>query len=166
MKTLATGIEACVIVTLLDGLVLARSAFHHSMNYRSAMVFGRADAVTDPDEKRAAVTALVEHIVPGRSAGTRGPSDSELRATLVVRLPLDEASAKVRTGPPIDDPEDLDLPYWAGVIPLALVASEPEPDAHTALLRENGSDGEPAGWPRRRFGGVEESRGSKGQGAG
>ena len=128
LRTLAAGGEVCVTVTLLDGLVLARSAFHHSLNYRSVMLFGVAEPVTDVDEKRAALLALVDHIEPGRSGASRPPTDEELRATLLVRLAIDEGSAKVRTGPPIDDPDDLALPHWAGVVPLALVRGEPEPD--------------------------------------
>lgn len=132
LRALAGGAEACVTVTLLDGLVLARSAFHHSLNYRSVMLFGRGTAVTAPDDKLAAVLAIVEHIEPGRSAATRPPSVEELRATLVVRVPLDEASAKVRTGGPIDEPDDYALPHWAGVIPLHVVRGEPEPDGEPA----------------------------------
>jgi uncharacterized protein len=124
LRALASGAEACVTVTLLDGLVLARSAFHHSMNYRSAVCFGRGEAVEDPDAKAAALNAIVEHLVPGRSADSRPPSPEELRATLVVRFPLDEASAKVRTGAPIDDPGDVALDHWAGVLPLQLMAGE------------------------------------------
>lgn len=124
----AGGVEACVTVTLLDGLVLARSAFHHSMNYRSVMLFGSAVAVDDPEEKLAALVAIVDHMEPGRSTATRPPTPEELRATLVVRFPIDEGSAKVRSGGPIDDPDDLSLPHWAGVIPLALVRGEPQPD--------------------------------------
>jgi len=131
LRALVAGAEACVTVTLIDGLVLARSAFHHSMNYRSVMVFGGGEAVTDPDEKRAALAAIVDHMVPGRSQATRPPNDGELRATLVVRLALDEGSAKVRNGPPVDDPADLDLDHWAGVIPVAMIRGQPEPDAAT-----------------------------------
>jgi nitroimidazol reductase NimA-like FMN-containing flavoprotein (pyridoxamine 5'-phosphate oxidase superfamily) len=109
-----------------DGLVLARSAFHHSVNYRSVVVIGRATPVTD-DAKRALLDRLVEHIVPGRTADARPPSEKELRATLVLELPLAEASVKVRTGDPLDDEEDLDLPVWAGVIPLALTPGDPRP---------------------------------------
>ena len=98
-----------------DGLVLARSAFHHSMNYRSVMLFGRAERVVDEEEKRTAVLAIVDHMVEGRSAATRLPGAEELRATLVVRFPIDEGSAKVRTGGPIEEAADLDLPHWAGV---------------------------------------------------
>lgn len=123
------GAEVCVTVTHLDGLVLARSAFHHSMNYRSVVVLGRAEKVTDLEEKRRALDAITDHVLPGRADASRRTNDSELRQTLVVRLPLTEASAKVRTGPPIDEDEDLDLPYWAGVVPVRLVAGEPEQDA-------------------------------------
>jgi len=130
LRTLANGSEACVTVTLLDALVLSRSAFHHSMNYRSVVCFGRGEKVEDDAAKLAAVEALVEQIVPGRREGTRGPSPSELRQTLVVRFPLTEASAKVRTGPPIEDPEDLDLPYWGGEIPLTIVRGDPIPDEY------------------------------------
>jgi nitroimidazol reductase NimA-like FMN-containing flavoprotein (pyridoxamine 5'-phosphate oxidase superfamily) len=129
LKSLAGGAEACVTVTHIDGLVLARSAFHHSMNYRSVMLFGPATAVTDVDEKRSAVLAIVEHMMPGRTADTRLPTDTELRATLVVRVPIDEGSAKVRVGPPIDDEEDMHLPHWAGVVPLSVVTGTPQQDA-------------------------------------
>ncbi len=119
------GLDLCVTVTLVDGLVLARSAFHHSVNYRSVVVFGRAQRVTDPGEKAAALDRLVEHIVPGRTADARPPADHEMRGTLVLALPLDECSVKVRSGDPIDEDEDLDLPVWAGVIPLATVPGTP-----------------------------------------
>jgi nitroimidazol reductase NimA-like FMN-containing flavoprotein (pyridoxamine 5'-phosphate oxidase superfamily) len=122
------GIDVCVTATLLDGLVLARSAFHHSMNYRSAVVYGRATKVEDTTEKAAALTALVEHVVPGRAAGSREPNEHELRSTLVLSVRLDEASAKVRTGGPNDDDEDLDLAVWAGHVPLSIVAGEPIAD--------------------------------------
>jgi len=128
LKTLASGIEACVTVTLLDGLVLARSAFHHSMNYRSVMLFGRAERVVDPDEQYESMVAIVEHLVPGRSRDTRLPTSEELRKTLIVRLPLGECSAKVRTGGPLDDDGDMDLGFWAGVLPLRIVPGEPVPD--------------------------------------
>ena len=118
------GTEVCLTVTLLDGLVLARSAFHHSMNYRSVVVFGRATAVEDHAEKLAALRAFSEHVIPGRWAEVRQPSRNELNATLVLALPLEEASAKVRTGPPVDDEADYDLPVWAGEIPLRLVSGE------------------------------------------
>jgi nitroimidazol reductase NimA-like FMN-containing flavoprotein (pyridoxamine 5'-phosphate oxidase superfamily) len=125
---LRSGMDVCVTVTLLDGLVLARSAFHHSMNYRSVLALGRTRSVTDPDEKEAALRALVEHIVPGRSDEVRGGDRRELAATAVLALPLDEVSAKVRTGPPKDDDPDYDLPIWAGVLPLALTPGEPVAD--------------------------------------
>ena len=128
LRTLRGGVDACVTVTLLDGLVMARSAFHHSMNYRSVVVFGKAREVADRDEKLRALERLVEHIAPGRSAEVRGPSESELRQTLVLALPLHEASAKVRTGPPVDDADDYKLPVWAGVVPMALVKGEPVED--------------------------------------
>lgn len=128
LRSLAGGAPACVAVTLVDGLVLARSVFHHSINYRSVVVFGTAREVTDPHEKEAALVAIVEHIVPGRSADARGPTPSELRATRVLVMDLDEASAKVRSGGPKDEPEDYQLPVWAGHLPLGLVAGAPRPD--------------------------------------
>jgi uncharacterized protein len=128
MRVLAEGAPACLTVTLLDGLVLARSAFHHSVNYRSVVVLGRATEVLDPEAKRRALDAIVEHVVPGRAAEVRPPSERELRATRVVTLPLDEASAKLRGGPPKDDEDDLSLPCWAGELPLRLSALEPVAD--------------------------------------
>ena len=128
LKTLTSGVEACVTVTLLDGLVLARSAFHHSMNYRSVMLFGRAERVVDPQEQYESMVAIVEHLVPGRSGDTRLPTAEELRKTLIVRLPLAECSAKVRTGGPLDDEEDMDLGVWAGVLPLTIAPGPPVPD--------------------------------------
>ncbi|HVM07881.1 MAG TPA: pyridoxamine 5'-phosphate oxidase family protein [Acidimicrobiales bacterium] len=126
LRTLAAGAEVCVTVTLIDGLVLAKSAFHHSVNYRSVMVFGRAEAVTEPTEKARAAAAIVDHIVPGRSRDCRLPTDEELRATLIVKVPTSEASAKVRAGGPIDDAEDVELQHWSGVLPLRTVAEAPE----------------------------------------
>jgi len=128
VKVLAGGAPACVTVTLLDGLVLARSQFHHSMNYRSVVVLGRATEVVDPAEKRRALEAIVEHVAPGRPASARPPNEKELRATRVVAFSLDEASAKVRTGPPKDDEEDYALPVWAGELPLRLEPLAPVPD--------------------------------------
>jgi nitroimidazol reductase NimA-like FMN-containing flavoprotein (pyridoxamine 5'-phosphate oxidase superfamily) len=128
VRQLSAGIDVCVTVTLVDGLVLARSAFHHSMNYRSVVVFGVPTAVEDPERKSAALEALIERIHPGRWTEARPPDDGELRQTLVVALPLDEASAKIRTGPPIDDAEDYALDVWAGVIPLETRRLEGVPD--------------------------------------
>ena len=128
LRSLREGVPACVTVTLLDGLVIARSAFHHSMNYRSVVVFGAAREVSDVDEKARALTAIVEHVVPGRSADARGPNDSEMKATLVLALPLDEASAKIRTGGPVDDEEDYASNIWAGVLPFRTVPQEAVPD--------------------------------------
>jgi len=132
LRNLREGADACVTVTLLDGLVLARSAFHHSMNYRSAVVFGKAEEVIDREEKLRVLAALVEHVCRGRSADARGPNEKELKQTLVLRLPITEASAKVRTGPPLDEPEDYSLPIWAGVLPLALTPGDPVPDNNAA----------------------------------
>ena len=129
LRSLRDGVDACVTVTLLDGLVLARSAFHHSMNYRSVVVFGKAREVTDAGEKLRALDALVEHVVRGRSKEARPANDKELRQTLVLAIPLSEASAKIRTGGPVDDEEDYALPVWAGVLPLTITPGEPVPDA-------------------------------------
>jgi nitroimidazol reductase NimA-like FMN-containing flavoprotein (pyridoxamine 5'-phosphate oxidase superfamily) len=128
LRTLSDGVDACVTVTLIDGLVLARSAFHHSMNYRSVVIFGHATLVEEREEKLAALLALSEHIVRGRWADVREPTEAELRQTTVLTLPLVEASAKVRTGPPLDDEEDYALPIWAGVLPLRLETGEPVKD--------------------------------------
>ncbi len=124
LRHMAQGAEVCVTVTLLDGLVLARSAFHHSMNFRSVVLLGTTTRVDDDDEKQRATTALLEHIVPGRSSHTRPPSAEELRAVLMVRMPIDEGSAKIRTGGPVDEAEDLSAPVWAGQIPLSIAAGE------------------------------------------
>jgi len=132
LRTIAGGVPVCVTVTLVDGLVLARSAFHHSMNYRSVVVLGTAVAVTDEAERVAALEAIVEHVVPGRSREVRAPNAKELKATAVLALPLVEASAKVRTGGPIDDEEDLILPCWAGIIPLRLMPQAPIADTQLA----------------------------------
>src|SRR6476620_7352572 len=128
LKTLAQGIDACVTVTLVDGLVLARSAFHHSINYRSVVVFGNATLVTDREEKNSALFAFSEQVVRGRWNDVREPTEAELKQTTVLRLPLLEASAKVRTGPPIDDEEDYSMSTWAGVVPLRMVADAPIAD--------------------------------------
>jgi hypothetical protein len=129
MREMAGGIEVCVTVTLIDGLVLARSAFHHSMNYRSVVIFGTAELVEDEAEKYEALRLFTEHIVPNRWDEVRLPNAKELKATTVLRLPIEEASAKVRTGNPVDDEADYDLNVWAGVVPLKIVSGEPESDA-------------------------------------
>jgi len=128
LRHLSEGIDVCLTVTLIDGLVLARSAFHHSMNYRSVVVFGRATTIEDPVKKTAALFALSEHMIPSRWADVRKPNQRELEQTTVLSLPITEASAKVRTGPPLDDDEDYALDVWAGVIPLKLVAESPIAD--------------------------------------
>ena len=128
LRSLATGVDVCLTVTLVDGLVLARSAFHHSINYRSVVVFGRATLVTAPEEKNKALFALSEHFIKGRWHDVREPTEAELKQTSVLKLPLEEASAKVRTGPPLDDDDDYELPVWAGVIPLRVEAGTPVTD--------------------------------------
>lgn len=128
LRNMDQGIPLCVTVTLLDGLVLARSIFNHSMNYRSVVVLGTAFAVKEREEKIAALHALSEHILPGRWAESRLPNEKELKATTVMRLPITEFSAKVRQGPPIDDEEDYSFRTWAGVVPLKVVAGPPMPD--------------------------------------
>ena len=125
---LGKEVDVCVTVTLIDGLVLARSAFHHSMNYRSVIVFGRANAIETRTEKLAALRALSEHMIAGRWDYVREPNERELQQTTVLSVPLDEASAKIRTGQPVDDDEDYDLPIWAGIIPLRLFAQTPVTD--------------------------------------
>lgn len=128
LRTLSSGIDVCVAVTLVDGLVLARSAFHHSVNYRSVVMFGRAAVVEERAAKLAALFAFSEAVIPGRWNDVREPTEQELKATTVLSLPLVEVSAKVRTGPPLDDEEDYALNVWAGVLPLKLVAGEPISD--------------------------------------
>jgi nitroimidazol reductase NimA-like FMN-containing flavoprotein (pyridoxamine 5'-phosphate oxidase superfamily) len=122
LRTLGKRVDVCVTVTLLDGLVLARAAFHHSVNYRSVVIFGTARVVEDREGKLEALRIFTEHVAPGRWQEVRPPSDKELQATTVLALPLQEVSAKVRTGPPVDDEEDYALPVWAGVLPLNLTA--------------------------------------------
>jgi len=129
LRRVNEGIAVCVTVTLLDGLVLARSIFNHSMNYRSVVILGTARAVNDPKEKLEALRLLSEHILPGRWVESRQPNEKELKATSVLRLPIEEFSAKVRQGPVVDDEEDYAFSTWAGVIPLAMVAGEPIDDA-------------------------------------
>ena len=128
LKSLATGIEVSVCVTLLDGLVLARSVFEHSMNYRSVVAFGVAKEVTETDEKLRALDRLTEHLIPGRVGNAREPSRKELGATTVLTMPIKEASLKARQGDVDDNPKDLDLPHWAGIIPLKQAVGEPEAD--------------------------------------
>ncbi len=129
LRNLKEGIPVCVTVTLLDGLVLARSIFNHSMNYRSVVILGKATLVDDPAEKLEALRLLSEHIIPGRWADSRQPNERELKATSVLRLPIEEFSAKVRSGPAIDDEEDYSFPTWAGVVPLTIKAGVPIDDA-------------------------------------
>jgi nitroimidazol reductase NimA-like FMN-containing flavoprotein (pyridoxamine 5'-phosphate oxidase superfamily) len=129
LKEMRGGIPVCLTVTHLDGLVLARSAFHHSMNYRSAMVLGTAEEVTAADERWEALRVIVDHVVPGRWEHTRPPTENEMRATLVLRLAIDEASAKIRTGPPVDDDADYSLAFWAGELPIrtSFLPAVPDP---------------------------------------
>jgi nitroimidazol reductase NimA-like FMN-containing flavoprotein (pyridoxamine 5'-phosphate oxidase superfamily) len=124
-KALRAGAEVCIVATIVDGLVLARSAFNHSMNYRSVVAFGTAREVTEPQELHTAAAAITSHVAPGRELEARMPSDEEYKQTLLLAVPLDEASAKVRTGPPKDDADDLDLPIWAGLLPFRTEAEDP-----------------------------------------
>ncbi len=128
LRGMKQGLPVCITVTLVDGLVLARSVFNHSMNYRSVVVLGTAQAVEDTGEKIAALKIISDHVIPGRWEEARYPNERELKATLVMRIPITEFSAKVRTGPPIDDEEDYSFPTWAGVIPLKTVAADAQPD--------------------------------------
>ena len=132
LRGLDTGIPACVCVTIVDGLVLARSAFHHSMNYRSVVAFGTARQIEGAEEKTRALRIISEHVIAGRWSDVRGPSDKELKATAVLEFAIEEASAKIRTGPPVDDEEDYSLPVWAGVLPLRMEAKTPVPDPRLA----------------------------------
>jgi nitroimidazol reductase NimA-like FMN-containing flavoprotein (pyridoxamine 5'-phosphate oxidase superfamily) len=128
LRELETGIPACLTVTLVDGLVLSRSAFDHSMNYRSVVAFGTARKITDPGQKIESLRAISEHLIAGRWADVRGPSEKELKATTVLEFSIEEASSKVRSGPPLDDESDYGLPVWAGVLPLAMKSRPPMPD--------------------------------------
>jgi uncharacterized protein len=128
LRTLSEGIPVCVTVSLIDGLVLARSAFHHSVNYRSVVILGTARLVEDPTEKMEALRLFTEHIMKGRWEQIRWPTEQELKGTTVLALPIEEVSAKVRTGDPKDDEEDYELPIWAGVLPLPVVPAAPIPD--------------------------------------
>ena len=130
VRQLAAGVDVCVTVTLVDGLVLARSAFHHSMNYRSVVVLGRARLVTEREEKYEAMRAFTNHVVPGRWDEVRPISEPEINATAILALPIEEASAKVRTGPPLDAEDDREWPVWAGVVPLVTTAGDLVPDAY------------------------------------
>ena len=132
LRELDSGIPACVNVTLVDGLVLARSAFHHSMNYRSVVAFGTARKINDPEQKTEALRVISEHLIRGRWDDVRVPSEKELKATSVLEFTMEEASAKVRTGPPLDDEEDYALPMWAGVLPLTVTPGIPIPDSRLA----------------------------------
>jgi uncharacterized protein len=136
LRQMKDGVPVCVTVTLLDGLVLARSVFNHSMNYRSVVILGKAVLVEDPEEKLAALSVLSEHILPGRWDDARQPNERELKQTSVLRLPIEEFSAKVRTGPPIDDAEDYSFPTWAGVVPLEMKAGAPINDPKLDPARE------------------------------
>ena len=140
IRELASGVPACVTVTLVDGLVLARSAFHHSMNYRSVVAFGTARLVSAAEEKTKALRTISEHLIKGRWGEVRGPNETELKATAVLEFAIEEASAKVRTGPPMDDAEDLGLDVWAGVLPLALTPAE--------AVADRGVTGEAPGYVR------------------
>jgi len=132
LRHLRGGVPACLTVTLVDGLVLARSAFHHSMNYRSVVLLGAATLVESEEERMAGLEAIVDHVVPGRWPDVRQPNATELKATMVLRLPISEASAKIRTGGPVDDEPDFALPVWAGELPLRLAAAPLVPDARLA----------------------------------
>jgi hypothetical protein len=147
MRAIGSGAPLCLTVSLIDGLVLARSAMHHSANYRSAVLIGRGRPVTDREELLAGFEAVVERLVPGRWSDVRAPTEKELRATALVALPIDAASAKVRTGGPVDDEEDYELPAWAGVIPLSMQAGPAEADPR--LPEGVPVPGYVSGWPRR-----------------
>jgi len=129
LRGMKKGMEVSIAITLLDGLVVARTPFHQSLNYRSVIVFGEARLVDDPDEKQLALKAVTDHVTPGRWEDSRPPSEKEIAGTLVLAVPLDEVSAKVRIGPPVDDEDDIGLPYWAGVVPLSIVPGAPIPSA-------------------------------------
>jgi hypothetical protein len=153
IRTLGSGVQACLTVTLLDGLVLARSAFHSSMNYRSVVVLGNAIPVEGPDERLLAIEAFTERMAPGRWDEVRKPTRQELNGTRVLSMSLDESSAKVRTGPPEDDPDDLELPVWAGVIPVHTMAGAPIGDAFTPPQVEPSAA--VTGWTPQRSGSRE-----------
>jgi nitroimidazol reductase NimA-like FMN-containing flavoprotein (pyridoxamine 5'-phosphate oxidase superfamily) len=150
LRAMRSGTEVSVNVTLIDGLVVARAAFHNSINYRSVVIFGSPRIVDADDEKRAALQAVTDHVIPGRWADSRPMTELEMKSTLVAALTLDEASAKVRTGGPQDDEPDYDLPIWAGVIPVALVSGEPMPDPGSRVVAS--VPGYVSGYRRRRIG--------------
>jgi hypothetical protein len=128
LRELETGVPACLTVTLVDGLVLSRSAFDHSMNYRSVVAFGRARKIANPEQKVKSLRVISEHLIAGRWADVREPSEKELKATTVLEFSIEEASSKVRSGPPLDDESDYALPVWAGVLPLEIRSRPPIPD--------------------------------------
>jgi nitroimidazol reductase NimA-like FMN-containing flavoprotein (pyridoxamine 5'-phosphate oxidase superfamily) len=136
LRTLEAGVPVCITVTLVDGLVLARSAFNHSMNYRSVVAFGNCRSITESSQKIEALKTISEHLLPGRWNEVRAPSEKELRATSVLQFDMEDASAKVRVGPPVDDEEDYDFPVWAGVLPLGLTHGTPVPDVRMASAME------------------------------
>jgi uncharacterized protein len=138
LRNAKEGVDVCVTVTLLDGVVLARSVYNHSMNYRSVVVLGRAYEVTGREEKLRAMERVVEHVVPGRWEDARQPNERELKGTTILAVSLEEASAKIRSGPPSDDEDDLSLAVWAGVIPLELTSAAP--------ISDNGAEGPPPGY--------------------
>jgi nitroimidazol reductase NimA-like FMN-containing flavoprotein (pyridoxamine 5'-phosphate oxidase superfamily) len=156
---LETGILGCIAVTLVDGLVLARSAFHHSMNYRSVVAFGTAHRIDEPAQKTRALRIISEHLIAGRWNDVRNPSEKELKATAVLEFSIEEASAKVRTGPPLDDEEDYSLPVWAGILPLSLEAKPPIPDSRLTddievpeyILQSRHNNAHRAALPREAF---------------
>jgi len=148
LRQMKEGVAVCITVTLLDGLVLARSIFNHSMNYRSVVVLGKATLIDDPAEKIEALRLLSEHIIPGRWADSRQPNERELKATSILRVPIEEFSAKVRQGPVVDDEEDYSFPTWAGVVPLKMVAGEPIDDGR--LLPGQSAPGYARNYSRRR----------------
>ena len=150
VRQMKDGVAVCVTVTLLDGLVLARSVFNHSMNYRSVVILGKGILVEDAAEKLAVLRALSEHILPGRWDDARQPNERELKATSVLRVPIEEFSAKVRTGPPIDDEEDYSFPTWAGVVPLEMKAGAPIHDPRLDPAREVPAYAQNYSRPRRR----------------
>jgi nitroimidazol reductase NimA-like FMN-containing flavoprotein (pyridoxamine 5'-phosphate oxidase superfamily) len=129
LRDLETGVPACVTVTLVDGLVLARSAFHHSMNYRSVLALGKARKIDDPGQKARALRIISEHLIAGRWDDVRGPSEKELKATAVLEFQIEEASAKIREGPTVDDEDDYSLPVWAGILALRMETQTPIPDS-------------------------------------